>query len=283
MIAGALVAGGVWLLLQLLFTGGALAAIDPEKVDRAHAFGIGTSAGSILAPLVAMFLGGLVAGRLAGYYDRKTAGFHGALVWTLASIVGVALLANIASNMASSHMAAAHGESFAAPPPGAAEMVDQRLDGVNTRLKAQNAPTITKGALLDAARVSVSTNTDGQPTFDRDAFVRRLDDKTSLSRPEAEAALASFGDRSGDVMLAASQIAAHREKAMQAAEDAGETMLAAGVGLLLCLAAAIAGSLLGTRRGARRGDGGVVAASAPPYTTAPYAAVAPPEVHGNAL
>lgn len=285
MIAGALVAGAVWLLLGLLFTGGALAAIDPEEVDSAHAFGIGTSTGSIVAPLIAMFIGGAVAGRLAGYYDRKVSSFHGVLVWTLTSILGVALLANFASSIASSRMAAAHAGSFAPPPPGAGELVDDSLSSVNAKLEAQGAPTISKGELLDASRVSISTNTAGQPTFDRDAFVRRLDEKTSLSRPEAEAALANMGARAGDVVLAADQVAAHREKAMAAAEDAGETMLAAGVGLLLCLAAAIAGALLVMIRKARHdgSGGGVVAEREPTHTTAPMATVATPETRGTEL
>ncbi|NVB77019.1 MAG: hypothetical protein HOV81_01370 [Kofleriaceae bacterium] len=283
MIAGALVAGGIWLLFQLLFTGGALAAIDPEKVDRAHAFGIGTSAGTILAPLIAMFVGGAVAGRLAGHYERRVAGFHGVLVWAIASVVGVALLANVASNIASSHMVAAHDESFAPPPPGAGQMVDQSLASVNAKLKADRAPTISKGQFLDASRVSLSTSPTGAPTYDREAFIRRLEQKTKMSRPEAEAALAALGNNAPNVLLAASQVAAHREASLRAAEDAGGTMLAAGVGLLLCLASALAGSLLFTRRRARGDGGGVVTEPAPAHTTAPFPSVATPEVHGNEL
>jgi hypothetical protein len=281
-IAGALVACGTWLLFQLLFTGGALAAIDPEEVERAHAFGIGTSTGSILAPLIAMFVGGAVAGRLAGFYDRKVASFHGVLVWAIASIVGVALLVNVASNIATSRMGAAHDPSFAPPPPGAGELVDQSLASVNAKLEADRAPTLSKGVFLDASRVAISTSPAGSPTYDREAFIRRLEQKTKMSRPEAEAAFTALGPRAPDVLLASSQVAAHREASMKAAEDAGETMLAAGVGLLLCLASAVAGSLLFTRR--TRGDGGaVVAEPAPAHTTAPYASVATPEVHGNEL
>ena len=68
-IAGALVALGTWLLLQLLITGGALTAIDADHIDRLGSYSIGTSVGSILAPLLAMFAGGLVAGRLASFYE----------------------------------------------------------------------------------------------------------------------------------------------------------------------------------------------------------------------
>jgi len=84
-IAGSLVALGTWVLLQLLITGAALTAIDADHVDRLGSYSIGTSVGSILAPLLAMFAGGLVAGRLASFYDGRVSAFHGALVWTIAS------------------------------------------------------------------------------------------------------------------------------------------------------------------------------------------------------
>src|SRR6476646_6234568 len=113
-IAGALSALGTWLLLQLLFTGGALSAIDPDKVDRVHGYAIGTSIGSVLAPLIAMFVGGLVAGRLAAYYDRRISGFHGALVWTIASVLGLAFLGSAVSSVIDRDALAAHA-NMAAP------------------------------------------------------------------------------------------------------------------------------------------------------------------------
>lgn len=274
-VSGALVAGGVWLLLQLILTGSALASISPDDADRAHAFGLGTSVGSIIAPLIAMFLGGLVAGRLGGYIDRKVVGFHGALVWALASVVGVALLANVVGSIASNHMGAHHDAT--AVSSDSAAMVDENLAAVNAKLKGEGAPTIAKGDLLDAARVSIQGN-----QFDRDAFVRRLDEKTSLSRPEAEAAVEGFGADAGTTMLAASQIAAHREKVMRTAEHAGNAMVAAGVGLVLCLGAAIGGALLGSRRSRHR-QGGVVATPSAAQTTAPYASAATSEPRGHEL
>jgi hypothetical protein len=121
-IAGALVALGSWLLLQLVFTGGALSAIDADHVDKLGSYGNGTSIGSVLAPLLAMFAGGLVAGRLASYLDGKISAFHGALVWTIASVIGVALLGSVVSSMASRHMMSAHAD-MAVPPEGAERFV----------------------------------------------------------------------------------------------------------------------------------------------------------------
>jgi hypothetical protein len=281
-IAGALVALGTWLLLQLLLTGGALSAIDADHVDKLRSYSIGTSVGSILAPLLAMFAGGLVAGKLASYYDAKVSAFHGALVWTIASVIGVALLGSVVSSMASRHMVSAHAD-MALPPEGAERFVDSTLDNVNTAMKAQNAPTVEKSAFLDAARFSVN----GRDTFDRASFVSRLDEKTSLSRPEAEAVFTNLGTRPGDVLTAANQLATHRERALEAADDAGKAMVAAGIGLLLCLISAIGGALLGSRLFERRRRGGerfdapsgtsTVSTRETVHTTAPYPTVTTPE------
>ncbi len=282
-IAGALVALGSWMLLQLLFTGAALSAIDPDEVDNMRGYGIGTSIGSVLAPLLAMFLGGLTAGRLADHHDRKVSAFHGALVWTIAGVAGLVLLGSAVSSMVSRNDVTAHAR-LSAPPPGAADIVDSAITDLNIRQDAANAPELSKPELLDAAHYSMI----GRETFDRNAFVVRLDDKTSLSRPEAEAVLANLGDRTNDVILASNDLAIHRERALSAAEDAGKAMLGAGLGLLLCLIAAAGGGLLGSKLFRRR-DGRIdrsgdtfvdpnidhAGRPATPYTTAPYPTITP--------
>jgi hypothetical protein len=271
-VAGALVAFGSWMLLQLLLTGGALSSLDPDEVDNLRAFGIGTTIGSVIAPLLAMFVGGLVAGRLAGHLDRKVSGFHGVLVWTITSVLGLTLLASAVGAMTDRRDITAHAGNFAAPPVGSGELVDSQLDAINYRLKQHNAPQLDKTEFLDAAHRSMQ----GRDTFDRDVFVARLSDKSSLSRPEANAVLAHLGSRSGEVISVASQVAEHRLRAAAAAEDAGKAMFAAGIGLLLCLIAAAGGGVLGANlvRGSRRRDDGNIREGGP-HTTAPYPTVTP--------
>jgi hypothetical protein len=274
-IAGALVALGTWMLLQLLFTGGALSAIDADHVDKLGSYGIGTSIGSVLAPLFAMFAGGLVAGRLASYLDGKISAFHGALVWTVASVIGLAVLGGVVGTFASHAAMDAHAD-MAVPPQGADEFVESTIDTVNGRMKAQNAPTVDKGDFLDAARFSY----DGRGTIDRASFTSRLDDKTSLSRPEAEAVYTNLGERPADVLAAANQLAVHRERALDAAQDAGKAMFAAGIGLLLCLLSAIGGALVGAKLSGRRRPRGervdVNLERDTVHTTAPYPTVTNP-------
>jgi len=274
--AGTAIAAGLWLLLQLIFTGGALSAIDPEDVDHARAFGIGTTAGTVLAPLIAMFLGGLIAGRIANHHDRKVAGLHGGLVWAVTSLLGVVLLSSAVSALLDRTTVRAHA-AMPAPPPGTRAYVDDSLRELNARLKAQGAPQISVDAFIDAAHHGSVRRDAG---VDRAAFLARLDDKTKLSRPEAEAALDHLGQRAPDVIAAAGQLGAHRERALASAEDAGNALLAAGLGLLLCLICAVAGALFGARalgpgRGTRAGHDTIPGAT-PAHTTAPYPAVGAP-------
>jgi len=272
-IAGALVALGTWVLLQLLITGGALTASDAEHVDRLGSYSIGTSIGSILAPLLAMFAGGLVAGRLASFYDGRVSAFHGVLVWTISSVIGIAVLGGIVSSFAAHHTMGAHAMGahgqMAPQPDGADRFVESTLMNVNVAMKAQNAPKVKKSAFLDAARFSVN----GKDTFDRELFISRLDEKTDLSRPEAEAVYTNLGSHPGDVLMAANQLATHRAHMLAAADRAGKAMIAGGVGLLLCLVSAVGGALLGSRMFERRHrtpDNTV-------HTTAPYPTVSTPE------
>jgi hypothetical protein len=141
-------------------------------------------------------------------------------------------------------------DGMTAPSPGTGEYVDVQLDNVNRHLKSVSAPTIDKTDLLDASRYAAG---DGG-TIDREAFIARLDANTRLSRPEAEAVLTKLGDNAPDVIIAAHQLAIHREHAAEKAETTGNALLAAGVGLFLCLVTAMAGAIIGARRSGRQFD-----------------------------
>jgi hypothetical protein len=243
---GAALALGLWNLFNLLFIGGALTAIDPDELDRATSYGIGTGVGSMLAPLIAMFIGGLVAGRVAAHYDRRVAAAHGALVWAITSVAGLVIMASVLGNLVDKRGISAHAD-LAAPPPGTSELVDDELRLINQHLKSQNVHTIDKDDFLDAARYATGDN-----RINRDGFISRLDANTALSRPEAEAALDRLGTSAPETLIAAGQLALHREQAMKAAESTGNAMLAAGVGLFLCLVTAIAGAVIGGRNRGHR-------------------------------
>lgn len=272
MLAGSALALGLWNLFNLLFVGGALTAIDPDEIDRAHAMGIGTGIGSVLAPLIAMFIGGLVAGRIASHYDRRVSAGHGALVWAITSILGIVIMANVADSFLDKRPMRGHGPDGHpgmmmmgnAPAPGTKDFIDDRVKFVNEALKSKNAPTIDTEDFLDASLHAARNG-----TVNTTAFIARLDEETKLSRPEAEAALAALGDTAPDAIIAGHQLATHRQQAMEAAEDTGNVMLAAGVAFFLCLATAIAGALIGGRAFSKHHPG-IRHETVPGHTTAPY-------------
>jgi len=88
-LGGATVAVALWVLLQVLGMGAGLAAVDLDDAGSIRTVGIGTSVWTLVAPLIALFVGGIGAGRLATTRDGRSGAMHGFLVWALASIAGL--------------------------------------------------------------------------------------------------------------------------------------------------------------------------------------------------
>jgi uncharacterized membrane protein len=88
--AGAACSVGIWLVLQLLGIGAGLAAKGAaDSVDTMHTAQIATTVWSLVAQVIALFFGGMVAGRLAQSYERRIAGLHGLVMWALTALVGL--------------------------------------------------------------------------------------------------------------------------------------------------------------------------------------------------
>ena len=123
-IAGATVAVATWVVLQLIGMGAGLAAIDlDDTTGSLRGIGIGTTLWSILAPLIAMFVGGLVAGRLATTFDQKVGAAHGFVSWAIASLAGVLAVAWLVSAIAGGAVKMAYGQL----PTSDSVMVDPSL------------------------------------------------------------------------------------------------------------------------------------------------------------
>jgi uncharacterized membrane protein len=88
--AGGACSVGLWLLLELLGVGVGLCARHAADTNHAmHATDVATRVWSMLAQVIAMFFGGMVAGKLAQTYERRLAGLHGLVMWALTSVVGM--------------------------------------------------------------------------------------------------------------------------------------------------------------------------------------------------
>lgn len=88
--AGGACGVGLWMLLELLGLGVGLCAHHAADTARGmHATDVATRVWSLLAQVIAMFFGGMVAGKLAQTYERKLAGLHGLVTWALTSVIGM--------------------------------------------------------------------------------------------------------------------------------------------------------------------------------------------------
>lgn len=87
--AGATVAVALWVLLQMLGMGIGMATIDLTDAGSLRSVGIGTTVWTLIAPLIALFVGGYVAGKLATTFDDRVGATHGFVAWAIASLVGM--------------------------------------------------------------------------------------------------------------------------------------------------------------------------------------------------
>jgi MFS family permease len=90
--AGAVVSIGLWVLLQTLGVG-----LGLEQNDS----GTATAIWALVAPIIAMFLGGMIAARFATTYSRGVGALHGLVVWAISGVLGVAATASLVAMLVS--------------------------------------------------------------------------------------------------------------------------------------------------------------------------------------
>lgn len=89
------------LLLNMLGLGLGLATLDPGTSDNPSAGGlsIGAAIWWVLSGIIASFVGGWLAGRLAGKPRESTGGWHGLTSWAVTSLIVVYLLTSAVSSV----------------------------------------------------------------------------------------------------------------------------------------------------------------------------------------
>jgi hypothetical protein len=262
--AGTVCSIGLWMLLQLLGLGLGLTAIDADNVRSLHGAGIATSVWSLLAPLIAMFFGGLLAGKLTQTYDRRLAGIHGVLMWALTAVIGLCATIWIATLIAAG--ATRGGAAFDATGRMRSWAIDRDDGGLSSALGIDNdellgsinqraRSAVTPGQ-LDAALRGVARSGIAKGDFDQELLVDQLVAHTRLSRAEAtdverqiEARLDPQGGRPHELERRI------EHATLGAADTAGKALATVGFSLLLGLLAAVAGAVLALPR-PRRGEGG---------------------------
>ncbi len=92
-LAGFVSALSIIFLLNLLGVGIGLATINPlEERDPLEGLGWGTIIWWTVSNLIALFVGGMISGRLAGFTDKMDGAIHGAISWSLYVLLSIYLI-----------------------------------------------------------------------------------------------------------------------------------------------------------------------------------------------
>jgi hypothetical protein len=272
---GTFVALGVWILLYALGLALGLSSVDPNNPTSAKSAGIGTGIWSLIAPLIALFVGGIVAARTAGVVDKLGGALHGAVLWGLSTLVGVIVMGmalssllgavfNVGKAAVSATGTAVAG--VASQAGGAAQAfgidADDALGPVNQRLQAQGKPTVTADQLQSATK-DVVNDAVRTGKLDRNQLVTALARNTALSRRDAEDVAnrveTQFNQKAGQLKGEAQQAGQQvQHGALKAADTTGRVFWGAFGALLLGLISAVLGATLGVSKRQRAHAAGVV-------------------------
>jgi hypothetical protein len=265
---------GLWILLYSLGLALGLSTINPQDASSARSSGIFTGIWSLISPLIALFVGGIVAGRGSGAWTKSGGGVHGLVMWGLTTLVGLWLVGNIVSSVASglasvgstAVQATGAAVSAGASQGGALGQVAQNfgldandaLGPVNQRLRAEGKPAITS-AQLEAATKDVVQTAVKQGRLDRNLLVESIAQQTALSRADAEEVAGrvetQFNSVSGNLQAKAGQAAQSVQTgALKAADATGKAFWGVFGALFLGLVSAILGGFVGVGRHAHAGS-----------------------------
>jgi len=266
LIGGLFVAVGIWVLLTVLGLAVNLSAVDPsDPAQSLRGLGMSTGIWSVVMWILALFAGGVVAGYSAGVLERPRGALHGFVLWSLATILSIFLVAGLVRTVVRGTLAAAQGAAAAA---GFADgEVGQALDldvntliaPVNERLRTEGKPTVAPEEIKAAVRdITVTAVQEGE--LDHEEVIGALTESTRLSRPDAEdvaTRIEAWFDARADVGEDV------RQGLLTAADTTGTAMWWVFSGLSLGLVASVLGSTAGTARRKRRAEAVATGAARP--------------------
>jgi hypothetical protein len=278
--AGAVASLAIWLLLYSLGMALGLSAIDPGDAGSLKFSGVFTGVWSLISPLIALFVGGMVATIGSASITKPGAAIHALVMWGMTTLFGAWLLVNLLSAAfgGALNLGRVAAETGAAGPAAIGAMrrefdLDERaaIAPINLRLRAQGTAEVsavqieiaTKEALEEASRTG---------RLDRAELARALATRTTLSRADADQVATRIAAQFDEHNRA---MGARREEIKTGVLSAAEGSAAAFWGifgsLLLGLASAIGGALVVVSRRQR-----LVARELPPAVVMPPRRPEPP-------
>lgn len=220
----------------------------------------------MIAPLIALFVGGLVVSRLAPSPSRASRAIQAGIMWAVATLAAVFAITVVASSIVSGAVQKT-GEVASAVTGMAADgasaidkdtLTSMGLDSdaiiapVNARLRATGKPEVTAAQLQSAAKDAlVQAVQTGK--LDRQMLVKTLSANTTLTTEDTNEIATAVESRWNTFRDRASALAERAKTgALQAAEMTGKALLGLSLALLFGLGAAIGGALLTGQHDRRR-------------------------------
>jgi hypothetical protein len=149
-IAGLVVALVVQLALSLLGLGIGIGTIDPvEEQNPAAGLGTGALIWWIVSMLISLFIGGWVAGRLAGMPTTFDSILHGVITWSLFTLLSFYLLTTAVGRVISG-VGGLVGQTLSLAGQGLAAVAPEAADAIQGELQSRNIDmqTVKQEALL---------------------------------------------------------------------------------------------------------------------------------------
>jgi hypothetical protein len=254
---GAIAALGVWALLYAFGLAVGLSAIDPQDPNL-QSLGVFGGIWSLFIPIVALFVGGLIAARGASTITRGSGVMHAVVTWGLTTIVGAWAMANVLAALVGGAVSVGQGAvsmgrsvvgSVAQQIPGVAESfgvnMDDAVAAINQRLAAEGRPEITAAGLQAAVKDVIDRGV-REGRLDQQALVTALSDNTALDRQDAQAVAADISRQFAGWQSSAGRMMQDVERtALEAVEATGQAFWGVFGALLLGLLGALAGGLTG--------------------------------------
>ena len=252
-LAGVTAAIAVQLLLNLLGIGVGAATINPQQGQPGQGLAVGAAIWFVISSIISLFVGGWIAGSLAGTRNKKDGALHGFVTWALASLalfyllstaVG-GLLGGAASVLGQTASLAARGAQ--AVTPTATNLLAQ-VSGVTPQQVQAEAGDIARDSNFQAFVSGVIRN--GQVTpQDRQALANLLVSRRNMSMQAANATIDRWQAQIAQTVAQTKQTATQAETT--AASGVSKGAFGSFFALLLGLASAVAGSWIGTQEFAR--------------------------------
>lgn len=177
--AGLVISVALWLLFQMFGMGIGLAAIDLDRTGALRDIGIGTTVWTFVAPVLAMFIGSIVAGRMSGAYERGVGATNGLVVWALTSILGTISLVFVLSLLAAGTEPALESQAPVTPDATqAAQLTGQVLLGAGVSMLVS----------LIASMIGGAIGVPRRRTRDRDETTRTIETPAAPPPPQVVAA-----------------------------------------------------------------------------------------------